>query len=324
VWDISTFEPAMASVGSVAYDGMQSDLNPLTGEVSLLFEGIHLPDSSMSQELSQGFVTFYVNIRDGLTHGTELNNTAEIYFDNNPAIVTNTTNHTIFDCNTLSGIQGDTQICTGETLELDATQEYVDSYTWSVDDISSGSGLLSAESLQQGEYTITLQLDNPMCSVAHEVTIVVSEIPNNTVFAEGSSLWVEGGSQWQWFFEDEPIDGATAQTITAESEGTYSVLISNNATCDSEGVYHFISNGIGEEVDEVLSLWPNPMQSECTIQLPNVPCTLSLYDASGRLVKEERLKGGWHLLRRDEMNSGLYQLIITTSQSTLRQKLIIE
>ena len=324
VWDISTFESAMASVGGIAYDGMQSHLNPLTGEVSFLFDGIHLPDSSMSQELSQGFVTFYVNIRNELTHGTELNNTAEIYFDNNPAIVTNTTNHTIFDCTTLTGINGDTQICAGETLELDATQEYVDSYTWSVADISSGSSNLSAESLQQGEYTITLQLDNPLCSVEHQSTVVVSAVPNNIIFSEGSSLWVESGSQWQWFFEDEPIDGATAQTITAETEGTYSVLISNNATCESEGVYHFIPNGIGEEVDEVLSLWPNPMTSECTIQLPNVPCTLSLYDASGRLVKEEQLKGGVYTLNRDGIESGLYQLMVTTSQHKLHQKLIVE
>lgn len=324
IWNLDTFEPLGANVGGVVFEQMQATMNGLTGEASFFLPGVYLPDSTVSNELSQGYVSFYIQARSNLSHGTSLSNTAEIYFDNNPAIVTNTTNHTIFDCNTLTGINGDTQICAGETLELDATQEYVDSYTWRVADISSGSSVLSAESLQQGEYTITLQLDNPLCSIEHESTVVVSAVPNNTVFAEGSSLWVESGNQWQWFFEDEPIDGATAQTITAESEGTYSVLISNNVTCDSEGVYHFIPSGISEEVDEVLSLWPNPMQSECRIQLPNAPCNLSLYDASGRLVRQEQLKGEQHLLKRGTLECGLYQLIIKTPTSTHCQKLIIE
>jgi uncharacterized repeat protein (TIGR01451 family) len=324
VWDIETFEPIAASVGGLVYEGVQTNLNPLTGEASFLFEGINLPDSSSSASLSQGFVTFAISTRNNLSHGTALSNTAEIYFDNNPAIVTNTTNHTIFDCNTLTGIQGDTQICAGETLELDATQEYVDSYTWSVADISSGSSNLTTDLLPQGEYAVTLQLDNPLCSVAHQSMVVVSAVPNNTIYAEGSSLWVEGGNQWQWSFEDEPIAGSTAPTLTAEAEGTYSVLISNNANCEAVGEYSFIPNGVDEELGEVLSAWPNPMQSECRIQLPNVPCTLSLYDASGRLVKEEQLKGGVYTLNRDGIESGLYQLVVTTSHSKLHQKLIVE
>lgn len=324
VWDISTFETAMASVGGIAYDGMQSDLNPLTGEVSFLFDGIHLPDSSMSQELSQGFVTFYVNIRDGLTHGTELNNTAEIYFDNNPAIVTNTTSHAIFDCNTLTGINGDTQICAGEMLELVATQEYVDAYSWNVNEISASSSVLTTELLPQGEFAVTLQLENPLCIVSHESTVVVSAVPDNSIFTEGTTLWVESGNQWQWFFDGEPLEGATAQTITVEAEGTYSVLISSNANCEAEGTFRFIPNTISEEFDEVLSLWPNPMQSECRIQLPDAPCSLSLYDASGRLVKQEQLKGEQHLMKRGTLECGLYQLIIKTPTSTHWQKLIIE
>jgi uncharacterized repeat protein (TIGR01451 family) len=324
VWDISTFEPSYASVGGVVYENVQSTLNPLTGELSFLFNDINLPDSTVSPNLSQGFVEFYIRTHGNLVHGTQLQNTAEIYFDNNPAIVTNTTNHTIFDCNTLTGINGDTQICLGETLELDATQQYVDSYTWSVADISSGSSNVTVDLLPQGEYAVTLQLDNPLCSIAHQSTVVVSAVPNNTIYAEGSSIWIEGGNQWQWFFDDEPIDGATTPTLSAEAEGMYSVLISNQANCEAVGEIQFIPNGLEEELDYVVSAWPNPMQSECRIQLPEAPCALALYDASGRLVKEEQLNGGLYVLRRDSLEAGMYQLVVTTKQNKLHQKLIVE
>jgi hypothetical protein len=299
-------------------------MNGLTGEASFLLPEVYLPDSTVSNELSQGYVSFYIQARSNLSHGTALYNTAEIYFDNNPAIVTNTTNHTIFDCNTLTGINGDTQICAGESLELDATQEYVDSYTWSVADISSGSSNLTADLLPQGEYAVTLQLDNPMCSVMYEATVVVSVAPDNTVNTEGSMLSVESGNQWQWFFDDEPIDGATTPTLSAEAEGMYSVLITNQANCQAEGAIQFIPNGVHEELDHVVSAWPNPMQSECRIQLPEAPCALALYDASGRLVKEEQLNGGLYVLGRDTLEAGMYQLVVTTKHNKLHQKLIVE
>jgi uncharacterized repeat protein (TIGR01451 family) len=324
VWDISTFEPSLASVGGVVYENVQSTLNPLTGELSFLFNDINLLDSTVSPDLSQGFVEFYITTHGNLVHGTQLQNTAEIYFDSNPPIITNTTNHTIFDCNTLTGINGDTQICAGESLELDATQEYVDSYTWSVADISSGSSNLTADLLPQGEYAVTLQLDNPMCSVMYEATVVVSVAPDNTVNTEGSMLSVESGNQWQWFFDDEPIDGATTPTLSAEAEGMYSVLITNQANCQAEGAIQFIPNGVHEELDHVVSAWPNPMQSECRIQLPEAPCALALYDASGRLVKEEQLNGGLYVLGRDTLEAGMYQLVVTTKHNKLHQKLIVE
>jgi uncharacterized repeat protein (TIGR01451 family) len=55
------------------------------------FNNIWLPDSSVSQELSQGHIVFRIRETPGNDIYSEITNTAYIYFDWNPAIVTNTT-----------------------------------------------------------------------------------------------------------------------------------------------------------------------------------------------------------------------------------------
>lgn len=61
------------------------------------FNNINLPDSSTNQTGSNGFVTFHVEQVPNLSTGTEIINDADIYFDFNDPITTNTTIHRIFD-----------------------------------------------------------------------------------------------------------------------------------------------------------------------------------------------------------------------------------
>jgi uncharacterized repeat protein (TIGR01451 family) len=55
------------------------------------FNNIWLPDSSVSQELSQGHLTFRIRETPNNELYSEVTNTAYIFFDWNPAIITNTT-----------------------------------------------------------------------------------------------------------------------------------------------------------------------------------------------------------------------------------------
>jgi uncharacterized repeat protein (TIGR01451 family) len=59
------------------------------------FNNIMLPDSTADEPGSHGFIAFTVKQEDNLPDGTEINNTAHIYFDFNSAVITNTTSHHI-------------------------------------------------------------------------------------------------------------------------------------------------------------------------------------------------------------------------------------
>ena len=65
------------------------------------FNNINLPDSGANFAASQGQVRFSVALNNGLPVGTQIKNTGYIYFDANPAVVTNTTLNTI---HTRSGV----------------------------------------------------------------------------------------------------------------------------------------------------------------------------------------------------------------------------
>lgn len=63
--------------------------------LDFFFDNINLPDSTSDPAGSNGFILYAIDMLPGLPQGTEIENTAEIYFDFNPPVITNTTLNTI-------------------------------------------------------------------------------------------------------------------------------------------------------------------------------------------------------------------------------------
>lgn len=85
--DIATFEMKSASHPChVQLEGR---------ELTVIFSNIMLPDSGTDFEGSMGFASFTIKPVSGLAEGTQLHNSAGIYFDYNEVVLTNTTLNTI-------------------------------------------------------------------------------------------------------------------------------------------------------------------------------------------------------------------------------------
>jgi len=89
--DWTTFHPITAS------HDYRTELNRETGLTTFFFDDIMLPDSTTNEVESHGFVTFGIASLAGIGDKTELENTASIFFDFNPAIVTNTVVNTLIE-----------------------------------------------------------------------------------------------------------------------------------------------------------------------------------------------------------------------------------
>lgn len=88
--DVATFTEG---VSSHPYKlNVSGEVRPV---ITFVFENINLPDSTTNLLASQGFVQFSVKPNSSAPLGTVIYNKAGIYFDFNPAIVTNETFHTI-------------------------------------------------------------------------------------------------------------------------------------------------------------------------------------------------------------------------------------
>lgn len=63
--------------------------------IAFIFEDIMLPDSFVNEPASNGAISYRISPIAGLNPGTEIENTAHIYFDFNEAVITNTYLHTV-------------------------------------------------------------------------------------------------------------------------------------------------------------------------------------------------------------------------------------
>ena len=71
-----------------------TDLQP-NGTARFSFINIMLPDSNVDEPGSHGFVSYAIKSKTGLAENTLIDNTAYIFFDYNPAVITNTTSNTL-------------------------------------------------------------------------------------------------------------------------------------------------------------------------------------------------------------------------------------
>jgi len=87
--DIATISPGLSS-HNYTWDIFNGNT------LRIRFVNIYLPDTSHPNE-NKGFVCFSIRQKQGLQPGTLINNTAEIYFDFNVPVITNTVTNTIFN-----------------------------------------------------------------------------------------------------------------------------------------------------------------------------------------------------------------------------------
>ncbi|MEO5585676.1 MAG: T9SS type A sorting domain-containing protein, partial [Flavobacteriales bacterium] len=81
-----TLDPATFKLGARSHACMVQMMDH--GVLRFIFPNILLPDSNSNEPASHGFVSFRIQPRLPLTAGTEIANTANIYFDYNPPVIT--------------------------------------------------------------------------------------------------------------------------------------------------------------------------------------------------------------------------------------------
>ena len=169
--DLSTF-----SVIGSSHD-MTTTLN--RNVVEFLFKNIYLPDSISNEPMSHGYVTYKIDPLSDVTENTLITNTADIYFDANPPIRTNTTQNVLVDSLRTTHVvdQNDyfgtltlfpNPISRGQRLNISSTQKTT-AFLTIIDKLGSkiktarlekGSTAISTEDLAPGIYFCVLESDN--------------------------------------------------------------------------------------------------------------------------------------------------------------------
>lgn len=124
-------------------------------------------------------------------------------------------------------INGDLEICDGESTTLSADKNY-SSYLW-----STGATSLSISVKNAGTYTLTVT-NSDGCSGTASVNVTVNPKPVPVIsgdlsFCPGKGTTLDAGagySSYMW------STGATTQTISVNNSGTFTVTVTNSFGCD--------------------------------------------------------------------------------------------
>ncbi len=192
------------------------------------FQDIYLPDSGASFVNSQGFVKFSIDIQGPKTHLMEIENFANIYFDFNPAIITNTSSVKLFDCNTiLAPTVINIPNCIDDSLFIQNNEDYVDNYEWTLNGtiVSTDSVLSSITS--PGNNLLEFKFTNLICSVDSNFQFMVTApdtvsitYPNGTDFCAGDSIsLISNAPQSQWIYNGQTV--GNNQVFHANQPGMY-------------------------------------------------------------------------------------------------------
>lgn len=254
------------------------------------FNNIMLPDSNTNEAMSHGFLVFKVKQVKNLANGTNLRNTAQIYFDYNQAIVTNTEEHTVNDMLKFPEIAGQS------TLNETACSSYTfNDLTYT----SGGTYYQSIKTLDGKDSIITLNL-----SITNT---------DNTVTQESATLTANNiNAGYQWIDCDNanvPIINETNQSFSATANGNYAVIVTQNGCVDTSGCFNITTVGIQHnDFGPALKIFPSPATNYLNIGLADLAgtATVEIFDLAGSLIMKQKILENQTKLDLNNFRAGVY------------------
>jgi hypothetical protein len=159
--------------------------------------------------------------------------------------------------------------------------------------------------------------------VSEDWLVTVNALPSAVVDIAGNVLTAQDGTSWQWTVNG--ADAATTQSITAEVDGNYQVVVTNDFGCAAESdVIEIDITSTLEFSLSNLALYPNPMNVLARLELPKGTCDVALYDMTGSCVRVMQKQQGVILIERESLASGVYQVRITQGEQSKSLRLVVE
>ena len=227
-------------------------------------------------------------------------------------------------------ITGLDSICVGDTTILTASGGLT--YFWST---FTNTASISVGPLVNTTYTVTAT-DGNGCEASASTTVVVNALPATPVITQsGNLLSTTGGfASYQWFFNGNPISGATSASHTATQDGNYTVTVTNAAGCSATSApLAVIVIGITPSgfANFGLQVYPNPNAGKFTVRLDlerdrNV--SLRIFDLVGKQVWSQQGDlpfGEWkQAIDLSQLTKGTYLLDVTSEGQRMTTKVVVQ
>ena len=188
--------------------------------------------------------------------------------------------------------------------------------------------VLGGDTLTQEGFYYDIAPQNGACGNLQELHLFVIPVDSSVSLAGETLSSNAAGALYQWVDCNNGyafINGATSQSFTPSSDGTYALIISQNGCVDTSSCYTLTNVGIQKNIsDAVIRISPNPVIDIAVIDVKNSGSTLIIQDVEGRIVYRENHDPGKISLDVSNWQSGLYFVSVNNGISICHSKLIKE
>ncbi len=252
------------------------------------FNDIYLPDSFVNESASHGFVKYRILAKAGLEENTDVQNTAYIYFDENPPIVTNTVS------NRMVSVLPQLPIIGASPNTLDFGEIALDKSWYIPQDL--------------------------LIQNLGDLDLIVDEfVFTSEAFSSGEieTVTVAGQSVLEVpiYFAPNEAGTYTSELLLKSNGGDLVIPLSGTAV---EGT------GINTLAQNNLYIYPNPTEGQLYVEAKNGNIqNIQIHNSQGNLVLEQKMTTSNQILNLSKWGSGLYFLQVQTDEGMAVHKIII-
>lgn len=234
-------------------------------------------------------------------------------------------------------ITGPNSVCDGQTVTLSLTGAINDNNTWNWYEDSCGGTLVgtganltitpTATKNYYAKATGGCVADGACSSVK---TVTFKYVADNGITLTGNTLTATQtpipGANYAWIncSSNFTMSGATSQSYTPTTSGTYRVEIQGSSLCQNVASQCITVNLLStDEFSKLgLQLYPNPAQDYFVIEGENQIEKIDIYNLLGQKVKSFTQPSTQYSI--EELSSGTYIIEVLTENGTAKTKLIKE
>ncbi len=210
-------------------------------------------------------------------------------------------------------------ICANDSTPVCAPVGY-QSYIW-----NNGESSRCIYAKNAGNYYVTVT-DNNSCSVqSNHISVNVYPLSSVSVSVNGDTLSAYNAAAYQWFLNNNPVNGATSPVFVISQPGSYTVAVTDSNGCSA------FSNAINitvvpETVACNFFILPNPANKTVTINVDEsmVGNTIMITDVTGRKILAVELTTRKSAFSTSNFTAGIYLVTLENKTGRSARKLIIQ
>jgi hypothetical protein len=177
---------------------------------------------------------------------------------------------------------------------------------------------------EPGEYTITLTLAsecNPI--IITKLISIFEEISTPTILFENGILISSLAENYQWYFNDNIINGANNQTYIPQLNGNYTVSVYSNECTKISDLLIVNSVGINNiSSSQPVTIYPNPANNILYLKGFTIEKSyIKIYDTVGRIMIESNSNSILNEIDISQLQNGTY--IMSINEKVLSRFIIL-